>query len=226
MSTLERSAQTALQAALLTDGQPVLFLSSGGSCLNLLSGEWRLPGDLTLGVLDERLTRDPSINNYRLLQQTDMYRQAMQVGANAIDTVPRSSDTVEQLADQLEAQLRTWRAAHPNGKIVATLGIGEDGHTAGMLPYPEDPLAFDRRFVTTSRWVTGYDAGGRSPYPLRATVTVPFLTQVIDEAIVYAAGRAKQRAIEATFSKTGNTAATPARIIMSIRQTAVFTDAV
>jgi len=53
---------------------------------------------------------------------------------------------LEKLAHRYESSLFEWAKKHPEGKIIATMGIGFDGHTAGIMPYPENPETFARLF--------------------------------------------------------------------------------
>jgi len=193
-------AEAARQAAddisrYLSDAQKgdrkVLFLSSGGSSLAILDfiAEDMLGNYLTIGVLDERYDIKGENNNFVQLSQTGFYRKALKSGCVFIDTRVRPGQTRNGLADYFEEKLREWRKNNPDGEIIASIGIGPDGHTSGIMPFPEDKDRFDALF-NGERWVVAYDATGKTPYPERVT----FL-KLINRAFVFATGREKADAL-------------------------------
>ncbi len=176
-------------------GRKVLFLSSGGSSLAILDfiADGILGDYLTIGVLDERYDIKGENNNFSQLSRTDFYRKALKSGCAFIDTGVRPGQTQKALADYFEEKLREWRKNNPEGEIIATIGIGPDGHTSGIMPFPEDKERFDTLF-NSERWVTAYDATGKTPYPERVTTTNTFL-KLINRAFVFAAGGEKAEAL-------------------------------
>jgi len=148
---------------------------------------------LTIGVLDERYDIKGENNNFVQLSQTGFYRKALKSGCAFIDTGVRPGQTQKALADYFEGKLREWRKNNPDGEIIATIGIGPDGHTSGIMPFPEDKDRFDALF-NGERWVVAYDAAGKTPYPERVTTTNTFL-KLINRAFVFATGREKADAL-------------------------------
>ena len=65
---------------------PTLFLASGGSSLKLLEPIVIFPPNLTVGVLDERFSEDPKVNNFTQLAETSFFQKAQEKGAYFIDT--------------------------------------------------------------------------------------------------------------------------------------------
>ena len=176
-------------------GRKVLFLSSGGSSLAILDFiPDNILGDyLTIGVLDERYDREGKNNNFVQLSMTGFYRKALKSGCAFIDTGVRPGQTQKDLADYFEGRLRGWRKNNPDGEIIATIGIGPDGHTSGIMPFPEDKNRFNALF-NGERWVVAYDATGKTPCPERVTTTNTFL-KLINRVFVFAAGREKADAL-------------------------------
>lgn len=212
----------------LNQQRPVLFLASGGSALKLLDNLEdqmirRHATNLTLGVLDERYSEDPQINNFCQLMKTRLYQTAVEAGAIAIDTRIHSNESATDLAHRWETTLKTWRQSHSTGQIIITQGIGPDGHTAGMMPFPENAQFFTELFNQPDKWVTSYDAGQKNPYPLRITTTTVFLLQV-DASICVATGSEKKAALELLMADEGNLATTPARILRELPAAWLFTD--
>ncbi len=197
-------------------GRKVLFLSSGGSSLAILDF---IPDDilgdyLTIGVLDERYDREGKNNNFSQLSRTGFYRKAMKSGCAFIDTGVRPGQTQQALADYFEGKLREWRKNNPDGEIIATIGIGPDGHTSGIMPIPEDKNRFNALF-NGERWVTAYDAAGKTPYPERVTTTNTFL-KLINRAFVFAVGREKADALR-SMQEDRPVSEVPAAILKELR---------
>lgn len=214
-------------SALVAEGgdTPTLLLLSGGSMLRVLAHS-RPPANasrITIGVSDERFTKDPKENNFLLLKETPFYHGAIASGAHGINT-GTSFESVEKLATAMENAWRAWMEKNPTGRIVATFGMGPDGHTAGIMPYAEDPGMFDILFEDERRLVVGYDARGKNEIPLRATATLPFLRSHVDAALAYVTGREKEPALQRALAETGTYAETPAQLFRVLPRFTLFTD--
>ncbi|MBP6946310.1 MAG: 6-phosphogluconolactonase [Candidatus Pacebacteria bacterium] len=207
------------------ESEPALILFSSGSALGILMHVTapENTSNLTLGVLDERFTKDPKENNFATLKETNFFKNAVTRGARAIDTSMRF-ERVETLATTMEQAWRKWIEENPTGHILATFGMGVDAHTAGIMPYSEDTGMFEILFEDERRAVVGYDARGKNPIPLRATVTLPFLRKHITGGAGYITGVNKKPALERTLAQSGTYAETPARVFSDIPAFALFTD--
>ncbi len=211
---------------LLADNKnrPVLLMLSAGSSLNILEyvGITVLGPNLTVSVLDERFSDDPAVNNFSQLQKTDFYKDAFDSEASFFGTLPRKGETAGQLCERWEKNLKNWRAENPGGLVIASLGMGPDGHTAGIFPYPENENLFNELF-NGKNWVVSYDAGNKNKYPERITTTLTFL-KLIDIGLAYIIGAEKKDKLEAVISKTGKLHELPALIWHTIKDVRVFTD--
>ena len=219
-------AGNALNALLAnTKNVPTLFLTSGGSALEILSyvDKKNLNSHLTIGVLDERFSKDPAVNNFLQLKSTNFYQMAKEARASFIETVP-GNETLSEFSQRFESLLRKWKKLNPEGKLFITQGIGVDGHTAGIMPYPENPKLFQELFEDKLHWVVGYNAKNKNPYPLRATVNLTFLREVVDVSIVYLVGVEKKPALEKILAKEGTLWQTPGRIVREMKEVKLFTD--
>jgi len=207
-------------------GLPILLLVSGGSALGLLErAAVELQEDrVTVGMLDERFSADPSVNNFLQFQTTGFYQRAKNAGAHFIETVPHKGEIPSVMAERFEKTLRSWKEKNPEGKVIITQGVGHDGHTAGIMPYSDDPEIFQKLFGNEAQWVVGYDAGNKNQYPFRVTVTLPFLRNEVDATIVYVVGGEKQNVLERVLSTNGTLSETSARVIRDMRSARVFTD--
>lgn len=202
----------------------VLFLSSGGSALGALDriDEGVIGPYLTIGIFDERYDPSNKISNYAQLRKTAFYRRAVSGGCRLIDTSTQKRQTQEELADCYENELRSWRALHPRGAIMATMGIAPDGHTAGIMAFPENPARFHDLFES-ERWIVAYDAGDKNPFRLRVTTTFTFL-RYVDLMGIYLVG-AEKGAMWKKLMEGDDYIELPGRIVKTLPRGAVYTDA-
>ena len=201
----------------------VLFLSSGGSALAVLD---RIDEDvigpyLTIGIFDERYDPTNRTSNYAALRKTRFFTRAVSRGCRLIDTRTGQGQTQEELADTYEQELRSWRAQHPRGAIMATMGIAAGGLTAGIIPFPDDPEMFHSLFES-DRWITSYDATGRDPFPKRITTTFTFL-RYVDLVGVFLVGKEKGQMFHDLLGGDDR-AEMPGRIILTLPRGAIYTD--
>ncbi|MDA1337664.1 MAG: 6-phosphogluconolactonase [bacterium] len=201
---------------------PTLFLSSGGSSLELLERISIFPSNLTIGMTDERFSENPKVNNFAQLTETSFFQKAEERGAYFIDTRVQPGDDIEIFAKRFHGALAGWREEHSGGRIVITQGVGPDGHTVGIMPHPKEQGMFAELFAG-EHLAVGYDAGDKNEYPLRATITLPFL-RMVDHSLVYMVGDEKKNALEKMLGKDGTLYETPARIIREMPEVHIFTD--
>lgn len=229
---MNKSSDIATQAAdqlnrwfSVYQNQDLLFLSSGGSALIILSylNLELIKDNVTISVVDERFSRNPKINNFAQLARTNFYIAVKDSGTKFIDTQPIPGESQSGLADRFDLELKNWVQNHPEGKIIATLGLGSDGHMAGIFPRPRHPELFATTFVDTDRWVVACRAGKKSPYPLRMTTTLPFL-KLVNHAILFVLGEEKSLALYKVYADTGTLADTPGRLIKFLPSIHLFTD--
>jgi 6-phosphogluconolactonase/glucosamine-6-phosphate isomerase/deaminase len=201
---------------------PVLLLLSGGSALAMLDYVSKVgTGEhLTIGMLDERFSLDSSANNFSQFQKTDFYTFALEMETNFFGTLPRPGETKEMLAERMEKRLRAWKEENPNGRIFATLGLGADGHTAGI--FPADEKRFSELFESET-WVMAYNAGELAQYPDRVTSTITFF-QLLDEGIAFVSGQEKADKLSAVINSVAPINELPARAWEKIKNVRVFTD--
>jgi 6-phosphogluconolactonase/glucosamine-6-phosphate isomerase/deaminase len=205
--------------------QKILFLTSGGSALPILDhiNTDLLNHNVTVGVLDERYSTNPTINNFFQLQKTDFYYNCVSKKCEFIDTKVISGETQEKMAERFETKLKKWKKENSDGLIIATQGIGPDGHTSGIMPFPENPELFKSMFDTPEKWVVGYDAGSKNQYPLRVTTTIPFL-KMIDYPVIFVTGENKRAVLQKALKNEVPVAEIPAVIIQEMKNMKVYTD--
>lgn len=204
---------------------PVLLLLSGGSSLPLLSyvDGSNLSSLVTVTVLDERYSFDSNINNMDQIKNLSFYNKARRAGVSFIDTSVLQNESQEDLARRFDYSLKQWLQSKPDGKIVATVGMGPDGHIAGIMP-DQDDRWFMNTFENSSTYIASYDASGKSPYPLRITTNFHFLRK-IDQGVCYIVGEGKREAWDNLNASNGSLNMTPARVLRDIKgKVFVFTD--
>ncbi len=221
--TLVKKASEKLN--LLLQNQRVLLLFSGGSALKILESinSSILSKKVTVSVLDERFSFDESENNFSQITKTSFYRNALENHCQFIDTRPNLNETMEELDKRFEDDLKKWKEKNVDGKIIATQGIGQDGHTSGIMPFPENTSLFHKLFEDERKWVIAYDAGDKNQFPLRITTTLPFL-KMIDYSILYATGSSKKHVLQKALSPNTQLHEYPCRVIQKMKNVEIFTD--
>lgn len=207
------------------EDRPVLLMLSGGSAFEVLQYVDRsmLEKSITITMVDERFTTERDINNFAKLTGTDFFDRARSRGCAFIGTEVQKNETITELTDQLERHVEGWKRRNKDGIVIALLGIGADGHIAGIMPYPENKKLFSELFDDTDKWVVGYDAGAKNEHPMRVTITASFLKNIVDHAVVYAAGEKKKEAI-LKAREGGPVNEVPARVLKEMKSVALVTD--
>ncbi|MFW5704169.1 MAG: 6-phosphogluconolactonase [Patescibacteria group bacterium] len=203
----------------------VLLLCSGGSALTLVDGidPDYLTDQITVSMLDERYSKDPDENNFAQMKELAFYDHIEQAGCPIIDTQVKENETLDGLADRFDQSLHNWVTENPGGIVIATMGIGNDGHISGVMPYPESEELFNSQFVHTDRYAVGYDASHKNPYPYRVTTTISFLIEHITEAIVYIGDEGKQSIVRQIVNAEKPAHQLPGMILHSLARVSLIT---
>lgn len=190
----------------------VLLCLSGGSALELLNEfDFSVIGEnVTLTVLDERFSTNPAINNMAQIEKIGFLHRAREVGCQVIDTRVNEGETMEEVVVGFNMALVRWQENNPTGKIVATAGMGPDGHTSGIIPQSRN---FDKLFMHDSgRYVVGYTAANQ-PEDRNQRVTTNFeFLRLVAFAVLVVMGEEKKSAETRLLANQGSLAETPARI--------------
>lgn len=221
----ENLARSLAKKYLDTDADhPVLILFSGGSALSVIGYLPPVPDAsfLTLSVIDER--DDPSLetSNFQELKRTAWFQEMIACGASSIDPLADASLSTEKKAALFERSLRRWKEEHVDGSTVVLLGMGADGHTAGIFP-AENAETFDRLFQSDA-WVIAHTVPGAPSYPRRITTTLSFLQKEPDKVYVFICGQEKELAWNHLIAHDVPLPKLPILGIYGIRQAEIFTD--
>lgn len=192
----------------LEQGQRVLWLLSGGSAIDVaVRVSKQLKGidlqHLTVTLADERFGPvGHADSNWLQLQNAGFLLPGAQVipvlrGLELAPTAAAFGAVLERVFRNADYRL-------------ALLGIGPDGHTAGILP---GSVA-----VTATGMATSYVTEQFT----RVTTTMGAIGQ-LDEAVVYAMGEAKRPALEA-LQQERPLAEQPAQVLKTVPKITIFND--
>jgi 6-phosphogluconolactonase/glucosamine-6-phosphate isomerase/deaminase len=197
----------------LASGKHVLWLTSGGSnipvsvqIMNNISSQLRQ--NLSVMLADERYGRPG--------HKESNWAQLMQAGFNA---KPARLLPVLQAGLSFEQTISSYnkladQAFSDNEVIIAQLGIGEDGHIAGILP--GSPAAAE-----TKALVVGYQS---APHK-RLTLTFPGLRRV-SASYTFAFGSTKHQALSSLQARSLALSKQPAQILKQLPEAYVYSDQV
>lgn len=211
----------------------ILLLLAGGSSFAVYDAilpQW-LSNHITLAMTDDRFSQELDINNSHTLQATDFYNECINADAYYISTEVWNEQKPEELAKRFEYGLRQWREEFPDGAVVAVFGMGQDGHTAGMIPGGGTSVGksdgkeqtFSELFENPEKLVAGYSTPNNE-YHERTTITMPFIRKYIDHAVAFISGENKRAAFDRLLAEKGSLEETPVRILRELKNVEIFTD--
>lgn len=182
--------------------RPLLLFYSGGSNADVILKflELRVTksknNDIVLAPIDERFSAEQS--NYLNIKNNNisLYQQSIETGITWLDTSPTEKDQYA-MALTYSKQLRTTIAAckENNGTILALVGMGQDGHFAGIFPNTQHEASFYTTYVDTTSDVVGIDIPSKKLNPKRFTVTIKGM-EYVDRFILSISGEQKQNLVE------------------------------
>jgi 6-phosphogluconolactonase/glucosamine-6-phosphate isomerase/deaminase len=207
------------------ESEVLLLLSGGSACAVLEYIDAALCGErVTISVLDERYTYESVHQNTHHLLQTTFWHAAEKTGVHLIDPRPQQGETLEACGKRFDVALKHWHVTHHNGVVIATMGIGVDGHTAGVLPMPHNSDLFSALFEKRGCCAVGYvHSTTDNPHRERVTTTLAYLRTHVQHAIVYVVGEQKKAALRAAVQGAVDVATTPASVLQQIQGMEVVT---
>ncbi len=210
-----------------TSNKNVLLLFSGGSAMALIDHIHPniISKHHTISVLDERYTFNEKESNFSKLENTTFFKEAIKNGASYIDPRPLGKETLKASSKRFDIALKHWHVLNRDGVVIATVGIGPDGHTSGILPMPENTETFANLFMKNDVCAVGYETTpDKNPHTKRITTTATYIMRHIDHAIIYATGKQKKDILQKLFSPEEELANVPARILQKVKDAQLFTD--
>jgi 6-phosphogluconolactonase/glucosamine-6-phosphate isomerase/deaminase len=200
--------------------ESVLLLLSAGSALSFLN--WaeikNIPHQLTIGMLDERYDEAGLGNNFMEFAQSDFYREAEVAGVSFINSAVMEGESFADFGQRFERGITSWQAQNPKGVIIVTLGLGQDGHTAGLFP------GFESKWDTAGAAVAYEVPKEINAHTKRVSVTPTFLKNGVTAALAYVMGETKKKALSALMKKDGNRDTLPSLVWHDINNLTTVTD--
>ena len=201
------------------DGDVLCFLS-GGSGMSVVEhiqpiykGECR-----TIFMMgDERVSRVPSANNY--LQLTKRYA-GFRILDHTIDTSIKPDERSSEFSVRMSTEIEKIISETKNVKIISVLGIGTDGHIAGIFPLERG--AFQDTYQHEQTYVPVRMKG--LEFNFRASLTPSFILHKVSEIFVYAAGANKTDILYLLLGEDKSTHERPAELIKQHINAHVYTD--
>jgi len=198
----------------LKQHRKVLWLVSGGSAIDIQVNVMSLLSKSHERYI-ENLTILPVDERYGPFDHKDS--NAAQLGQAGFNPTPALwldvlSDNLsfEQTVSRYDALAK--KLIEKSDYVVATLGLGTDGHTAGILPQ-SPAIKEDMASVVGYIW---------RDYK-RMTIS-PTVFMRIDAAYVFAYGDKKQEALQRLFNNSESVSKLPAKLLYDITNSTVYND--
>ncbi len=204
----------------------ILLLFSGGSAMAIIDHlhPKNISDKCTISVLDERFTHEKKDSNFAKLSHTSFFK-AVKEKTPYINPSVKDNESLEDVAKRFDLALKHWHITNRDGIVIATIGIGPDGHTSGILPMPENPEKFKKLFQDEAKCAIGYETTpDKNPHTKRITTTLTYMQRHINYGIIYATGKQKKDALLKTIYEDENLSETPAQILRKIENADLFTD--
>ena len=197
----------------LRQDRNVLWLISGGSNVSsavsvMKSIPSNLQMQLTIMLVDERFGA--------VAHDDSNFQQLINAGFDAGDSILLNILEPSLSLQETDERFRSiaGQAFEETDVVIALLGIGPDGHLAGILP--NSPASGELR-----KYVVCYDS---DPYQ-RITLTFPALRKV-KAAYIYAYGQSKLQALEKLKSENISPEIQPAQILKELDEAYVYNDSI
>jgi 6-phosphogluconolactonase/glucosamine-6-phosphate isomerase/deaminase len=227
----QKAAEFLLELLVTHQNEKVLLLLSGGSAVKLYDRIKYYVSSITdnylaIAQVDERF--QPVNNddvNAITIGKTGLWEACEK--KNIPYCLISQEGTLKEAAEKYNNQIASLIGKYPFK--IGVFGIGEDAHTAGLLP------GYEKEW-NTDKLVVGYDtdkqrqnspAGLICPQIIRHRITVtPKALRQLDHAIVVAIGEKKRGAIENALNpmSQNNLNKYPAVILQKIKKVDLFTD--
>lgn len=206
----------------------LLLLLSGGSAIQMyrqafeeLSASQQDFSNLTVSLFDERFVPvDSAESNGKQLEDAGVVTLLHNMHAQWLPYL------VEGQSGQEVATHVSTRFASllQNGaQLIILAGLGDDGHTAGLLPtHDESTLS---NVFNSQQYVAYYQLpdDAVNPYRYRVTAT-PALLPHANQVVLYAVGAKKNKPLQQLLQRTGKLAELPALTLLDAHEVIVLTD--
>jgi 6-phosphogluconolactonase/glucosamine-6-phosphate isomerase/deaminase len=166
---------------------------------------------------DERVSREPSINNFLQLQSRYSDHPIQKY---LVETVPEENESAKNFALRIEENFFSILTEVNNPKIIYILGVGTDGHTAGIFPLSNE--TFHKTYQDDQTYVPVILEG--LTIDSRASFTPNWILTNVDELIGYVVGADKQEILIKLNSEDKKLNERPAELLKLHQRTTVYTN--
>ncbi len=208
---------------------PTLILLSAGSWVLVYEQISKLPEKLdcshiSVGLVDERwVSSDHADRNEKQIRNSKLVQYLELMGALCIPMIQDMEKDMKANAD-LVSQIYMGMI-NDRVNLFITMGIGTDGHIAGILP-TSDKSSFDRRYLTPAP-VVSYESRPEetaNPHRQRLTITPDFIRSA-NEVIVYVNGTSKKFVLDRLLRGNEQTCGFPAQLLTEMgEKVTLYTD--
>lgn len=202
------------------DGDVLCFLA-GGSSIDVFE-HIQLPFNRerrTIFIMgDERVSREPHINNYLQLKERFADRDLMQ---HVLETVPHENETHMAFTQRIKQLLSDTLGELQHIKVICILGVGGDGHTAGIMPM--DREAFQETYPDDAMYVK-VRVPNDPTCTQRTTLTPDWILEHAHELYMYVIGEEKAHILYMLIGEQRSLFERPAEIVKQHRKAEIYTD--
>ncbi|MEO8581375.1 MAG: 6-phosphogluconolactonase [Patescibacteria group bacterium] len=189
----------------------VLLLLSGGSAITMYEKMFEILiektidlHNLSVSLFDERFVSQNSLDSNELqLRNAGVITQLMDREASWIPYLNSEQEENGKQVAQRVTQALT-RELSLGKQLIILAGMGDDGHTAGLLPVQQDSPNRSRLF-DTDQFVAYYQvdsSDSNNPFSYRLTAT-PALIKEAHHVFLYTAGEKKRPALQHFMNQDG-----------------------
>lgn len=204
--------------------KPILLLLSGGSAIGMYQEMFQILLDrktslstVWVSLFDERFVMKGSLDsNEQQLKDAGVINLFESAGATWIPYLSQDQTTGESVAKEISKTFSTMLTTH---RLIILAGLGDDGHTAGLLPVKKYSNNKERLF-NPQELVAYYEVDSQdsdNPFHKRLTST-QMLIQEAEQVILFTSGEKKRTAFEKFLQNTEPLYRCPALVLYKSKQ--------
>lgn len=215
----------------LQASKKLLLLLSGGSAIGMYQELFQILLDkqvnlenLTVSLFDERFVPKGSIDsNEQQLREAGIINLIVHSKGTWIPYLSEEELDPHNVATHVATQFQTVLSI--NHQLVILAGMGEDGHTAGLLPVKETSPNKNKLYET-DQLVVYYDVDPQdsdNPFHHRLTCT-PILIQKAEQVFMYVTGEKKSTVLQKLLHETSDVYLFPSQTLLDTKKLTLVTD--
>jgi 6-phosphogluconolactonase/glucosamine-6-phosphate isomerase/deaminase len=166
---------------------------------------------------DERVSGEDKINNFLQIKSCYLNHPIL---SKLVDTSAKPEETASEFAERIEKKFSEILVTLINPKIIFILGVGTDGHTAGI--FPMDEVSFRKTYQDDKMYVPIHLEGLK--IDSRASFTPGWILNNADELIGYVSGQSKLKVLTELNQTDANLNERPAELLKLHKRSTIYTD--